>query len=178
MRNKVEFEYNDKKYVLYDNGELYGEMLGHNWKSPKWVGINGSINYKTKYVSVQLGHFAKGKKKIKYLHRLIASYFIPNPNNKPCVNHKDGDKSNNNVSNLEWVTYSENHEHAYRVLSRKTPSGKNYGGGVHYRNDRKYWVANSFFNSKRKYLGSFKTEQEARDAVDAYNKLIGKEAVK
>ena len=52
------------------------------------------------------------------VHRCVAQLFIPNPLNLRCVNHKDGDKTNNRVSNLEWNTYSQNHIHAYRVLGR------------------------------------------------------------
>jgi hypothetical protein len=47
-----------------------------------------------------------------YLHRYIAERHIPNPNNLPCVNHIDGNPSNNSISNLEWVTYLENNVHA------------------------------------------------------------------
>lgn len=55
-----------------------------------------------------------GKKKYMGIHRVVALTFIDNPLNKPQVNHIDGNKSNNNVDNLEWVTNSENQIHAYK----------------------------------------------------------------
>jgi len=50
--------------------------------------------------------------KTKRVHRIIAKIFIPNLQDKPCVNHIDGNKANNNIKNLEWVSYSENNQHA------------------------------------------------------------------
>ena len=54
-----------------------------------------------------------GKRKDRKMHRLMAQTFIPNPENKPTVNHKDGNKQNNSVENLEWATLSEQQIHAY-----------------------------------------------------------------
>lgn len=61
-----------------------------------------------------------GKEKFFNVHRVIAKVFIPNEEDKPCVNHLDGNKLNNNVSNLQWCTHSENTQHAYNT-GLKTP---------------------------------------------------------
>ena len=65
------------------------------------------------YLSVQL--CANGIVKCFRVYRLVAQAFIPNPDNKPQVNHIDGNKQNNRADNLEWATRSENMQHAYKT---------------------------------------------------------------
>jgi len=60
-----------------------------------------------------------GRRSNKTTHRLVASAFIPNPQHKPAVNHIDGNKLNNSVTNLEWVTHSENMIHSYKIGLQK-----------------------------------------------------------
>ena len=72
----------------------------------------------TGYPAVSLSTPTSGIK-LKSIHRLLAMAFIENKDNKRCVNHKDGDKLNNCIENLEWCTYSENNQHAYDVLGKK-----------------------------------------------------------
>ena len=59
--------------------------------------------------------YSKKKQKCKIIHKLVALAFIPNLDNKPQVNHKDGNKLNNHIDNLEWVTAKENTNHAWRT---------------------------------------------------------------
>lgn len=67
-------------------------------------------------------------KKIKsfYVHRLIANNFLNNKDNKPQVNHIDGNKQNNKISNLEWVTSSENRIHAFKIGLQKNKTGEDH----------------------------------------------------
>jgi hypothetical protein len=59
-----------------------------------------------------------GINSIKLIHKLVALHFIDNPNNKPQINHKDGNKKNNYVDNLEWCTCKQNIIHSYKILKR------------------------------------------------------------
>lgn len=69
--------------------------------------------------------FSKNNMQTRFLvHRLVASNFIENLDQKKCVNHIDGNKLNNNLSNLEWVTYSENEIHSYNSLGKINPIRK------------------------------------------------------
>jgi hypothetical protein len=71
----------------------------------------------------QVGLYKKYASKIAMIHRLLAEIFIPNPNNYDCVNHKDGDKLNNSIDNLEWCTKAANNLHARE-------NGLHRGGGM------------------------------------------------
>lgn len=74
------------------------------------------------YKNIAFREGGVGSKQKHYMvHRLVAEAFIQNPENKPFVNHKDGDRANNIVENLEWCTRQENEEHKVYVLGR--PSG-------------------------------------------------------
>ncbi len=73
------------------------------------------------YEKVRLLH--NGKDKTLRIHRLVAETFIPNPENKETVNHKDGDKTNNCVSNLEWADRNEQMKHAYALELKRAQKG-------------------------------------------------------
>lgn len=95
-------------YFIYDNGDVYNSTTQKILK-----GSIGEHGYKYYRLSKD------NQKTMFYAHRLVAEYFIPNPNNLPVVNHIDGDKLNNNVSNLEWVSYSENTQKWHNETQKK-----------------------------------------------------------
>ena len=102
-----------------------------------WVYFMGEIKQQTdtcnplSYKNVIL---INGNKKLQIsLHRLIAYFFIPNPENKPCVNHKDLDKMNCHADNLEWVTHSENtiHWHKEDKIYQEARMRKHFGNNLY-----------------------------------------------
>jgi len=72
-------------------------------------------DFSTGYARVSLWSSYKNKRDVCLVHRLVAIVFIPNPNNLPVVNHKDGNKRNNSVYNLEWCTNEYNTRHAIEI---------------------------------------------------------------
>jgi len=83
-----------------------------NIKNKEGLILKQKINkYRGDYKLVILWKYSN---KMLSVHRLVAKTFIPNPLNKPEVNHIDGDKTNNRIENLEWVTHQENIQHAYK----------------------------------------------------------------
>ena len=109
---------------------------------------------------LQIGLKPKGeKRKFFLIHRLIAIAFIPNPDNKPNIDHINGDRTNNSIGNLRWVNKSEN------MLNVKN-YGK-YKKGVYYNKHNKIFVAKIHINKKQIHLGYFKTEDEAHEVYKA-----------
>lgn len=93
---------NHEDYYITPNGEIYSSKCNKFVKIKGWIQKNG-------YRCVTLDN------KKYNIHRLVALTFIPNPNNYPIINHIDGNKLNNNISNLEWCTYSHNFREAIRL---------------------------------------------------------------
>ena len=98
------------------------------------------------------------KGKIVNVHRITAIAFIPNPQNKPCVDHIDGNRANNNVSNLRWATYTENCRNS--TLSKNNTTGIK---GVKKIAENKY-TAGITISRQVIHLGTFKTLEEAKEA--------------
>lgn len=72
--------------------------------------LKTSMHKSHRYIRLRL--YKNGESKDYMLHRLVAQAFVPNPCNKPQINHIDGDRANNSASNLEWCTQAENNRHA------------------------------------------------------------------
>lgn len=90
-------KYKRTDYTVTKNGEVYNNVTGRKLKpQPNGKG----------YLRIKI------ENNLEFIHRLVAEKYIPNPENKPQVNHKDGNKLNNCADNLEWVTNLENRAHA------------------------------------------------------------------
>lgn len=114
-------------YKVSENGEVFRCKKDGSLKELKHHIDRDGYHHVTIYVN--------GTPKYSVVSRLVAIAFIPNPENKPEVNHIDGNKDNNNVSNLEWNTTKENIHHAWRTNLAKAKKGENHPNSIYKESD-------------------------------------------
>lgn len=143
--------------------EIWKEVEGYQNYRVSDLGRVQSIAYGTLMSSVSRKGYLRvylskdGTQKTKAVHILVAKAFLPNPENLPQVNHKDGDKQNNSIYNLEWATQISNMQHSAKLGL--------HGTGVHKSQTEGKWCASySPEPYKRVYLGTFNSEKEALTA--------------
>jgi len=124
-------------YSITENGQVFSH------RNNKWL----KLQVKAKnYFGIQLNKNGIAKEFL--VHRLVAQAFIPNPEGKPEVNHIDGNKQNNNISNLEWVTSSENQKHSFANNLQKIIKGKEHWNSKLTEENVKYIRENYKFRDK------------------------------
>ena len=180
LNNNVEIWKPVKGYETYYQVSNLGNIRsikspqGNYRERPKksFIGNSG-------YPTVDLWKNNKGTKHS--VHRLVCIAFLDNPDNKPTVNHIDGNKENNEISNLEWNTYSENHIHAFdtglksredckqRMLGTKSKNSKSNYHNVSYDNSRSKWIGS--IKIDRKTVGNKRFDNEV-DAAKYVNHLL------
>lgn len=163
---------------LYMVSYPYGRVKSYN---KRWFRDEKLLTPVTKniceYPCVKLTY--KYKETVYKVHRLVAQAFIPNPENKPQVNHKDGNKKNFHADNLEWATGSENMRHAIDILKIKRPKAE-----LHYSSKITNKQALEIFNSKDspnnislKYAVSANTVRDIKRGKN-WNSVTNKKLVK
>lgn len=134
-------------YTVFKEGYLISGLTGK-----KVVGSKDKYGYLTVTLYKEKG----GKGKTHKLHRLVAKAFIPNPYNKPQVNHRDGNKSNPHYSNLEWVTNGENQLHAFEIGTQKQKLNHELAELIR-KDDRQHKDIAKDFNISSSYVSMVKT---------------------
>lgn len=104
------------KYAITPDGKVW------SYKRNRY--LKGVVNQKNGYVQVSLSLKCKVKKY--YVHRLVAEAYLKNPNNLPQINHKDENKKNNNVWNLEWCNSEYNAQYSFGQRVRCIETGEEF----------------------------------------------------
>jgi len=163
------------QYMISDSGEVKSlKRQCNKWDGMRLVNerILKLIIDNKGYCRVNLSN--EGKHKLTQVHRLVASAYIPNIKHLPCVNHIDGNKINNNLSNLEWVSYKENTRHMIDILHKlkgNPQKSKNIlGKGVSFRRSRNKYTVRLTENGIVRFFGYFNNLEDAQ-ACSKYNHL-------
>ena len=155
---------------LYEVSNL-GQVRSLNYKRTKGTKILKLVIDKDGYLRVNL--YKNGKQYNKKVHRLVTAAFIPNPEGKTEVNHIDGNKTNNRVENLEWVTHSENIQHAWESGLCEPLTGENHPFyGKHHTEETKNKISEAL-KGKLKSAGKLPTGEKLvwRYAEDLKEKI-------
>ena len=123
------------------------------------------------YFQVNLSN--NGKVKKHYIHQLVAREFLENPNDKPCIDHIDGNRTNNSLDNLRLCSYSQNNRN-----SSKRENTSSIYKGVCWDKSIGKWKAQIQINRRQKSLGLFTNEKEAAQAYNEKAKELFKEFAK
>lgn len=152
-----------------------GKVKSLKRKSTNTGSYNGFVSVKEKELKQtinRLGYhvltlFKDGCRHFRIVHRLVAEAFLENKNNYKEVNHKDFNKSNNHVFNLEWCDRSFNINHSFRNREKSSKYT-----GVSYSKERNKWTAYIDIIDKRLMLGRYNTELDAKNYRQEFiNKL-------
>lgn len=119
-----------------------------------------------------------GIKKRYTVSRLVALHFLPNPKNFPCVNHIDGNPTNNVVSNLEWCSDGYNVLHGYAGGVNRKRVGKSKYRNVIWHKKTKRWNVHVKRDYRTHYVGSYKDEEKANRAAIEFREKIDKVYIK
>lgn len=142
-------------YMISDEGRLYAKTHSTVFKDGRKREFQGKIikicKTKNGYGIARLSN--NGVKSGKYIHRLVATHFLENPLDKKEINHKDGDKSNNRLTNLEWCTSKENKKHGWENdLYKPHNNMKGVNHGNHKLTEKEVLSIRKFYDNHQKSL--------------------------
>ncbi len=144
------------KYMINEEGDIYSKKYKKILKQS--LGSNG-------YYRVKLRKDIKSYSKT--IHRLLGLQYLPNPDNKPCIDHINRNKIDNTLTNLRWATYNEN---CKNLSTRKNTTSKFVGVRKVKNKIIKPYRAETTFQKKKYHVGYFETEEEGHEAYKQFNK--------